>query len=96
VIIPISEKFVDYAKNVLHLLGNLDIRARIDDRNEKTGKKIRDAELDRVPYMLIVGEKEEADQSVSVRKQGEGDLGSQSIQSFADQINEEIRKMIEK
>jgi threonyl-tRNA synthetase len=94
VIIPISEKYVDYAKNVLHLLDNSDIRARIDDRNEKAGKKIRDAELDRVPYMLVVGEKEEAEGTISVRKQGTGDLGSQSIEQFAGDINEEIKKMI--
>jgi threonyl-tRNA synthetase len=94
VIIPISEKYVDYAKNVLHLLDNSDIRARIDDRNEKAGKKIRDAELDRVPYMLVVGEKEEAEGTISVRKQGTGDLGSQSIEQFAGTINEEIKKMI--
>lgn len=94
-ILPISEKYVDYAKKVLHLLDNSGIRARIDDRNEKTGKKIRDAELDKVPYMLIVGEKEEAESSVSIRKQGSGDLGSQTVEQFAEMINEEIKKMIE-
>lgn len=95
VVIPISEKFTEYAKKVLLLLENYEIRARVDERNEKTGKKIRDAELDKVPYMLIVGEKEEADSTLSVRKQGVGDLGTQTVEAFAGMINEEIRKMIE-
>lgn len=91
VILPISEKYNDYAKKVLDLLENSEIRAQIDDRNEKTGKKIRDAELKRIPYMIIVGEKEEAEGTISVRKQGEGDLGGMNVQDFADKINEEIR-----
>ena len=95
VIIPISEKFENYAKNVLGLLNNYEIRARIDDRNEKAGKKIRDAELEKIPYMLIVGEKEEADGTVSVRRQGEGDMGVFSIERFAGLINEEVKKMTE-
>jgi threonyl-tRNA synthetase len=94
VIIPISEKYVDYAKNVLNLLADFEIRGRVDDRNEKAGKKIRDAELDRVPYMLVVGEKEEMEHNISVRKQGMGDLGSQTIEQFAGVIKEEIKKMI--
>jgi threonyl-tRNA synthetase len=93
VILPISEKYVNYAKNVLTLLGNYEIRGRVDDRNEKTGKKIRDAELDKVPYMLIVGEKEEAENTVSIRKQGAGDLGSSTIEQFANMINDEIKKL---
>jgi threonyl-tRNA synthetase len=94
-IIPISEKFENYAKNVSELLKNYDIRSQIDNRNEKTGKKIRDAEIDRIPYMLIVGEKEEAEGTVSVRKQAQGDLGSFSIEDFAALINDEIKKAIE-
>lgn len=93
-ILPISEKYNDYAKKVLELLKNYDIRGLVDDRNEKIGKKIRDTELKKVPYMLIVGEKEEAENQVSVRKQGEGDLGSFSIEDFSKIINEEIRNRI--
>jgi len=89
-ILPISEKYNDYAKKVLELLKNYDIRGLVDERNEKIGKKIRDTELNKVPYMLIVGEKEEADNTVSVRKQGEGDLGSFSIEDFAKIILKEI------
>jgi threonyl-tRNA synthetase len=91
-ILPISEKYNDYAKKVLELLKNYDIRGLVDDRNEKIGKKIRDTELQKVPYMLIVGEKEEAENQVSVRKQAEGDLGSFSIEDFAKIINSEIDK----
>lgn len=91
-ILPISEKYNDYAKKVLELLKNYDIRGLVDDRNEKIGKKIRDTELQKVPYMLIVGEKEEAESQVSVRKQGEGDLGSFSLEDFANIIHAEIDK----
>ena len=79
IILPISEKYHNYAKKVLNLLNNYEIRALIDERSEKTGKKIRDAEMKKIPYMLIVGEKEENEGNVSVRKQGEGDLGSFAI-----------------
>jgi len=89
-ILPISEKYNDYAKKVLELLKNYDIRGLVDERNEKIGKKIRDTELNKVPYMLIVGEKEEAENTVSVRKQAEGDLGSFSIEDFATIISKEI------
>ncbi len=89
-ILPISEKYNDYAKKVLELLKNSDIRGLVDDRNEKIGKKIRDTELQKVPYMLIVGEKEEAENMVSVRKQGEGDLGSFSIENFVKLVQTEI------
>ena len=77
------------------MLNNYEIRAKIDNRNEKTGKKIRDAELQKTPYMLIVGEKEESENNVSVRKQGEGDLGIFSIEDFANIINDEIKTMID-
>jgi threonyl-tRNA synthetase len=89
-VLPISEKFNDYSKKVLELLNNDDIRGLVDERNEKIGRKIRDTELQKVPYMLIVGEKEAADNTVSVRKQGEGDLGSFKIEDFAKLILKEI------
>ena len=89
-VLPISEKYNSYAKNVLGLLNNYDLRGFVDDRNEKTGKKIRDTEILKIPFMLIVGEKEDNDKSVSVRKQGEGDLGTFSIEEFANLINKEI------
>ena len=82
-ILPISDRFNDYAKQVLDKLAAHDIRGFLDDRSEKIGRKIRDAEVKKVPFMLIVGEKEEAEGEVSVRRQGEGDLGSMSIGDFA-------------
>ena len=94
-ILPISEKYVDYAKKVAQVLDNSEIRALVDERNEKTGKKIRDAELMKVPYMLIVGEKEEADNSVSVRKHGQGDLGTFSLGDFVTLIADETKKQLE-
>lgn len=95
IILPISEKYLDYAKKVADILSNSEIRALIDERNEKTGKKIRDAELLKIPYMLIVGEKEELDNSVSVRKHGQGDLGTFSTQAFIEMMQEEVRKQLE-
>ncbi|HKK67622.1 MAG TPA: threonine--tRNA ligase, partial [Bacteroidales bacterium] len=94
VILPISDKFNDYAKKVSKLLKNYDIRSLIDDRNEKIGRKIRDNELKRIPFLLIVGEQEAENQSVSVRKQGQGDQGAMSIESFADMINQEVKNEI--
>ena len=94
IVLPISDKYVEYAKKVLNLLNNYEIRGLIDSRNEKIGKKIRDAELQKIPYLLIVGEKEEADETISVRKQGDGDKGSMTAESFAGMINDEISKMI--
>lgn len=94
-ILPISEKYQNYAKNVLNLLNNCDIRSFIDERNEKAGKKIRDAEVKKVPYMLIVGEKEELDNTVSIRKHGVGDLGTMKIEDFVAKIKEEISNLIE-
>jgi len=84
VIIPVSEKFNEYAEKVLKFLNNYDIRTLIDLRSEKLGKKIRDNELKKIPYLLIVGEKEMADDTVSVRKQGEGDKGSMNLKQFAE------------
>jgi threonyl-tRNA synthetase len=95
VILPISEKFHDYAEKVLNFLNNYDIRSLIDFRNEKIGKKIRDNELKRIPYLLVVGEKEENSDTVAVRKQGEGDKGSMKIEEFADFINNEIKQQTE-
>jgi threonyl-tRNA synthetase len=89
-ILPISEKYNDYAKKVLELLKNYDIRGLVDDRNEKIGKKIRDTELNKVPFMLILGEKEAEENRISVRKQSVGDLGSFSVEEFAALINKEI------
>jgi threonyl-tRNA synthetase len=95
IILPISEKYHDYAKNVLNLLNNSDIRASIDERSEKIGKKIRDAELQRIPYLLIVGEKEVTEENISVRKQGSGDMGSFEVDAFASLINDEVKKSLE-
>jgi threonyl-tRNA synthetase len=89
-ILPISDKFNDYAENVSSLLNNYDIRSLVDDRSEKIGKKIRDNELKKIPFMLIVGENEASGNSVAVRKQGEGDLGTMSVDGFADFINKQI------
>ena len=89
-ILPISDKYNDYAKNVSSLLNNYDIRSLVDDRSEKIGKKIRDNELKKIPFMLIVGENEASGNSVAVRKQGEGDLGTMSVDDFSDFINKQI------
>ena len=89
-ILCISEKFMGYAENVLNKLKNADIRADIDDRNEKIGKLIRDTELAKIPLMIIIGEKEVAEEKVSVRRQGKGDIGSQSIEEFIQMVNEEV------
>ena len=94
VVLPISEKFNDYAHSVADRLNALDIRTQVDDRNEKIGKKIRDNELKRIPYMLIVGEKEAENDEISVRKQGEGDKGSMKIATFAAELTEGVNKMI--
>ena len=93
VVLPISEKFNDYAEKVVKELDKYDIRAIIDDRNEKIGKKIRDNELKRIPYLLIVGDKEVQNEEISVRKQGEGDKGSQKITTFAENFAREIEEM---
>ncbi len=96
VIIPVSEKYNDYAKKVVDLLNNNDIRASIDDRNETIGKKIRENELKRVPFLLIVGEKEVESDTISVRKQGEGDKGQvMSVEEFVAFIEKEIKQQID-
>ncbi|MCW3162315.1 threonine--tRNA ligase [Chryseobacterium oryctis] len=89
IILPISEKYVDYAKKVSQFLENHDISGQIDDRNEKTGKKIRDAELNKIPFMLVVGENEQNDGTISVRRRGEGDLGVMSIEDFVNYFKNE-------
>jgi threonyl-tRNA synthetase len=89
-ILPISEKYHKYAEKVLNLLDNYDIRALIDRRNEKIGRKIRDTEVKKIPYMLIIGEKEEESEQVSVRKQGEGDLGAMNVKDFSEELKNQI------
>ena len=93
-ILPISEKFNDYAYEVKRQLEAEDLSVLVDDRNEKIGRKIRDTELKRIPYMLIVGEKEAENNEVSVRKQGEGDKGSMKIATFAALLNDEVEDMM--
>lgn len=93
-ILPISEKFVEYAQTVNRYFASVGVRATVDDRNEKIGRKIRDNELKRIPYMLIVGEKEASNGLVSVRKQGQGDQGQMKMEDFAAQINAEVAEMI--
>ncbi|MGY8924201.1 MAG: His/Gly/Thr/Pro-type tRNA ligase C-terminal domain-containing protein, partial [Flavobacteriales bacterium] len=94
IILSISEKYEKYARKVLNLLENNEIRALVDNRNETMGKKIRDAEMQKVPYMIIVGEQEEIDRSVSVRKHGGEDLGTISVESFTSIIEEEIKRTL--
>lgn len=94
-ILPISEKFNDYAQQVVKYFTEQDIRATIDDRNEKIGRKIRDNELKRVPYMVIVGEKEAAEGLVSMRKQGGGEQATMKMEDFAARINSEVSEMLE-
>ena len=90
-LLPISDKFIPYCQEVLQQLKAADIRAEIDDRNEKIGKKIRDTELDKVPLMLVIGEKEMNDNKVAVRRQGQGDIGVQGIGEFIAFVNEEVK-----
>ena len=91
-VLPISEKYNDYAHRVADELSLQDLSVVVDDRNEKIGKKIRETELKRIPYMLIVGEKEAENDEVSVRKHGEGDKGSMKITNFAALLKSEIEK----
>jgi threonyl-tRNA synthetase len=94
VILPISEKFNEYAEKVANELKKHEVRVILDDRNEKIGRKIRDNELKKIPYLLIVGEKEQEKSEISVRKQGEGDVGSMKITNFATLLNEEVEKQM--
>jgi threonyl-tRNA synthetase len=91
-ILPISDKFQDYANSILQSLKNADIRAEVDERQEKIGKKIRDTELMKVPYMLVVGEKEMNENKVSIRRQGKGDIGAKSIEEFINETRAEIKE----
>jgi threonyl-tRNA synthetase len=91
-VLPISDKFVDYAKSVSDKLKKADIRSEVDDRNEKIGKKIRDAEMMKVPYMLVVGEKEVSENKVAVRKQGKGDAGVKGVEEFIAESVVEIKE----
>jgi len=95
IILPISEKYLDYSKKLSDILNNSEIRSQIDERNEKTGRKIRDAEVRKIPFMLIVGEKEEAEGTVSVRRHGVGDLGSFKIDDFINLVNKEINDILQ-
>jgi len=92
IILPISEKYLDYACFLKKELEEQNIRVLIDERNEKTGKKIRDAEVGKIPYMLIVGEKEEAEKTVSVREHKVGDIGAVKIDNFVSMINKKINE----
>ena len=94
ILLPISEKYEKYTKKVLNLLENYEIRALVDDRNEKVGRKIRDAEINKIPYMLIIGENEEKEGTISVRKHSEGDLGVYTVEEFSKIIQKEIEKTI--
>jgi threonyl-tRNA synthetase len=94
IILPISEKYQEYSEKVLNVLKKHDIRALIDDRSEKTGKKIRDAELKKLPLMLILGEKEQGDNTVTVRKQGGEDLGSMTVEEFIAYVKSEIERQL--
>jgi len=93
-ILPISDKFLDYSQTILESLKNADIRAEVDDRSEKIGKKIRDTELAKVPYMLVIGEKEVNENKVAVRRQGKGDAGAISIADFISNISAEIKNRV--
>ena len=95
VVLPISEKFNDYAHEVVNKLKDLNVNGIIDERNEKIGRKIRDNELKRIPYLLIVGEKEQENGQLSVRKQGAGDMGAMSVEDFAKIVNDEVKKYID-
>ena len=95
IVLPISEKYINYADSILKVLNISDIRTLIDDRNEKIGKKIRDNELKRIPYLLIVGEKEENEGTISVRKQGHGDLGSMKPEEFVALVRKEVEDQLD-
>jgi len=94
IILPISEKYNDYAIKVAQILKKYDIRAAVDERDERAGKKIRDAEISKVPFMLVVGEKEEQSNTIAVRKHSQGDMGSLSLEAFAKLVNDEIDSLI--
>jgi threonyl-tRNA synthetase len=94
-VLPISEKYNDYAQKVSEYLNNSDIRTVVDERNEKIGRKIRDNEMKRIPYLLVVGEKEFETETVAVRRQGEGDQGTVSLIEFKEKIQKEVSSILE-
>ncbi|MDQ3101927.1 MAG: His/Gly/Thr/Pro-type tRNA ligase C-terminal domain-containing protein, partial [Bacteroidota bacterium] len=94
ILLPISDKYVEVCNDVAGMLKNSDIRASVDERNEKIGRKIRDAELAKTPFMLIIGEKEAAEGTVSVREHGQGDLGTMRPQEFADKVNARVTELL--
>ncbi|MGH1387749.1 threonine--tRNA ligase [Kordia sp.] len=94
ILLPVSEKYENYGKKVLTLLENNDIRAQIDNRNETVGKKIREAEMSKIPFMLIIGEQEEKDGTVSVRRHGAGDIGTLTMEAFADLVKKEVNNSL--
>jgi threonyl-tRNA synthetase len=94
ILLPISDKYVDACNDVARVLKSCDIRASVDERNEKIGRKIRDAELAKSPFMLVIGEKEAAEGNVSVREHGQGDLGTMSPQAFAELVNARVREQL--
>jgi threonyl-tRNA synthetase len=93
-ILPIADKHIEYAENILKLLKKCEIRALVDVRPEKIGKKIRDAELQKIPYMLIIGDKELEEKKVAVRRHGKGDIGAEDAESFVARLNEEIKEIV--
>ena len=92
VVMPITDKFNDYAKSVVDKMAALNIRVHLDDRNEKIGYKIREAQVRKVPYMLIIGEKEVNDGTVSVRSRGDGELGAMPVDAFIEKLQKEIKE----
>jgi threonyl-tRNA synthetase len=96
IVLTLSENYEKYAQNVLELLENHEIRATVDDRGETMGRKIREAEMQKLPFMLIIGEKEANDGTVSVRKHGGEDLGTMTVAEFAEVVNTEINKTLKK
>lgn len=94
VILPISEKFNDYAESVAKKLNALSVRCSVDNRNEKIGRKIRDNEMKRIPFLLIVGENEAGEGTISVRKQGDGDKGAMTPEAFATLVNDLVKNEV--
>jgi threonyl-tRNA synthetase len=94
ILLPISDKYKNYTKKVLDLLENYEIRALVDDRSEKTGKKIRDAEIGKIPFMIIIGEQEENDGVISVRRHGGEDLGKMPVEAVSSVVSQEIKSTL--
>ena len=94
VVLPISDKYNDYAKQVADALNAKDVRVEVDYRGEKIGKKIRDAEVQKIPFMIVVGEKEQADGTISVRRHTQGDLGQMTVEALAAAVNDEVSHSI--